>query len=36
VTRAKGLKVFVNEMDSQMLVMSVGVVNLLRESGQGK
>jgi hypothetical protein len=34
VTMPQGLKVHLDEMDSKMLVMSVGVVNLLRESGQ--
>jgi hypothetical protein len=35
VARAQGLKVCQDEMDSKMLIVSVGVVNLLRESGRG-
>jgi hypothetical protein len=35
VTKAQSLKVFVDEMDSKMLVMSVGVVSSLKESGRG-
>jgi hypothetical protein len=35
VTKAQGLKVRLDEMDSKMLVGSVGVMSSLKESGRG-